>query len=115
MSGPAGYGHVSGAVEGLPLPFGGWLIGAPEGHEQLAIEGKFLDGMEPVIHEVDRLIRADVDAMRPITELSLAEGAQEIAVPIEHAYRMLAAVKDVYIVAGVHGHARNIDKFPPRG
>jgi hypothetical protein len=107
--------HMCRPIERLTLPFGSWLIGAPEGHEQFALQGEFLDGVKAVVHEVDGLIRTDMHAVRSVAKLSLAERAQEVAVAVEHTNRVLAAVENVYVVVSVYGDARYIDEFPAWG
>src|SRR5712691_2447284 len=114
MPGDWRYCHVRRTVEGIALPFGGRIIGAAQGHEQLAIQGKFLHRMYAVIHTVDHIIRADMDAMRAGAEHPLAPGAQEVAVAIKDNHRVLAAVEDVHVVLGVHRDASHVDKLPAR-
>ena len=58
------YRHVRRTIEGIALPFWGRVMGAAQGHEQLAIQGKFLHCVYAIIHTVDHIIRADMDAMR---------------------------------------------------
>src|SRR5215470_421871 len=108
------YCHVRRTIEGIALPFGGRIIGAAQGHEQLAVQGKFLHCVDAIIHTVDHIIRADMDAVRTGAEHALAPGAQEVAVAIEDNYRMLAAIEDVYVVLRVHCDASHVDELPAR-
>src|SRR5712691_5080815 len=108
------YRYVRRTVEGIALPFWGRIIGAAQGHEQLAIQRKFLHRVYAIIHTVDHIIRADMDAMRAGAEQALAPGAQEVAVAIKDDHRVLAAVEDVHVVLGVHRDASHVDKLPAR-
>src|SRR5438445_39192 len=74
------YCHVRRTVEGIALPFGGRIIGAAQSHEQLAIQGKFLHRVQAVIHTVDHIIRADMDAMRAGAAPQLDTRAQTVAI-----------------------------------
>ena len=53
-----------------------------------------------VVGQPDRVVRRDMDAVRP-GEDPLAPGAQQIAVVVEHRDRMVAAVEGVDIVLPV--------------
>src|SRR5712692_1881226 len=41
VPGDARHRHVGGPVEGFALPLGCWLVGAAQGHQQLAVQGDF--------------------------------------------------------------------------
>src|SRR5215471_500845 len=101
-------------IEGIGLPFGGRIIGTAQGHEQLAIQGKFLHRVYAIIHTVDHIIRADMDTMRTGAEHALAPGAQEVAIAIKDNHRVLTAVEDVHVVLGVHRDASHVDELPAR-
>src|SRR5262245_41477945 len=106
--------YVRWTIEGIALPFRGRIIGTAQGHEELAIQGKLLHRMDAIIHTIDHIIRADMDAVRTGAEHALAPGAQEVAVTIEDNHWMLAAVKDVHVILGVHCDASHIDELPAR-
>src|SRR5215510_11215850 len=108
------YGHVRWTIEGIALPFGGRIIGAAQGHEQLAIQGKFLHRVYTIIHTINHIIRADMDAVRTGAEHALAPGAQEVAIAIKDNHRMLTAVEDVHVILGVHCDASYVDELPAR-
>src|SRR5215471_7400859 len=108
------YRHMGWPVEGIALPFRGRIIGAAQGHKQLAIQGKFLHRVYAIIHTVDHIIRADMDAMRTGAEHVLVPGAQEVAIAIKDNHRVLAAVEDVHVVLGVHRDASHVDELPAR-
>src|SRR5712664_2064342 len=106
--------HMRWPVEGLALPFRSRVIGAAQGHEQLAIQRKLLHRVYAIIHTVDHIIRADMDAMGAAAEHALAPGAQEVAIAIKDNHRVLAAVEDVHVVLGVHRDASHVDELPAR-
>src|SRR2546425_2651220 len=113
VPGDAGHRHVGGPVEGLALPLGCWLVGAAQGHQQLAIQGELLDGMESIIHAVDRVVGAGVDPVRPLAEQALAKRSQDVAITIEDDDRMFTPVEDVHVVLAVHRDASYVDERPP--
>ena len=96
----------AGVAAGLPL--------VPSVEEQLARGRELADRVVEVVGQVDRVVGADGDAVRP-REQPLAPGAQELAVPVEDDDRMLAAVEDVHAVARVDGDADGLDEAPAGG
>ena len=65
--------------------------------KHLAVERALADRVVAVVGQPDRVVRRHVDAVRP-HEDALAPRPQEIAVAIEHAHRVLAAIEGVDVV-----------------
>ena len=82
------------AVERLAAHVGFGLAGDAEGHQHLAIERALAHGVVAVIGQIDRVVRAHMDAVRA-AEHPLAPGAQQIAFSIEHGDRVLATIKGI--------------------
>ena len=108
-------GAVSGAVEGLASPLGGWLVIGAEGHEELAVGVVFADDVQAVVDAEDGVVGGDVDAVGTGAELAFAPSAQEVAVAVEDDDGVLAAVEEVDIVLGVDGDTGDIDEAPVVG
>src|SRR5207248_11522401 len=69
--------------------------------------------MPAIVRQIDRLVRAHMDAMRARV-LPLAPGAQEIAVAVEDHHGMVAAIEDVDIVLRVDPDCADFLERPPR-
>src|SRR5919197_401982 len=106
--------HVGGAVKGFALPFGCRLVGTAQGHQMLAFRGEFLNGVQAIIHAIDGIVGADMDAVRPLAEQLLTERPQEVTVAVEDADRVLTPIEDIHVVLGVHRDASYIDEGPTR-
>src|SRR5690242_21832032 len=70
--------------------------------------------MASVVGQIDRVVGTHVDAMRPRV-LSLAPGAEEITVAVEHHHRMVAAVEDVDVVVPVDADRADLLERPAVG
>src|SRR2546422_11753948 len=103
---------MGGPVEGFALPLGCWLVGAAEGHQQLAVQGELLNGMESIIHAVDGVVGAGVDTVRPLAEEALAKRSQHVAITVEDDDGMFAPVEHVDVVLRVYRHASHVDEGP---
>ena len=98
---------VGAAVERLAAHIGRGLARDADGEQHLAVERALANGMVAVVGQPDRIVRHHVDAVRA-QEDALAPRAQKIAVPIEHAHRVLAAVEGIDVVVLVDADRRNI-------
>ena len=105
---------VRAAVERLAAHIRRGFAGDADGQQHLAVEGALANRVVAVVGQPERVVRRHVHAVRP-HEDALAPRAQEIAVAVEHAHRVLAAVEGVNIVVlvdadrsdvGVEFHAR---------
>jgi hypothetical protein len=63
--------------------------------------------MPTVVGQEHRVVRGHMDTVRPRV-LALAPRAQKVAVAIEHNHRVVAAVEDIDIVAGVDPDPANL-------
>src|SRR5438874_11810872 len=80
---------------------------AREGVGVLQVQPAFADKMPAIIGQVDRLVWAHMDAMRPRV-LPLAPGAQEVAVAVKHHHRVFAPVEAVDVVVIVDADCRHL-------
>src|SRR6266446_6214849 len=108
------HGHMGRAIERIALPFRSRTIGASQSHQELAIQGEFLYCVYAIIHTIDHIVRANMDAMRPGAEHALTPGAQEVTIAVKDDHRVLATVEDVDVVLRIHCHASHINKLPAR-
>src|SRR5262249_44236572 len=69
--------------------------------------------MKSVVNAVDRIVRTGVDAVRPLTEQTFAEGSQEVALTVEDNDRMFAPVEHIHMVLAVHRDAGHVNERPP--
>ena len=76
------------------------LAAGPERHQEFAAGGVFLDRVIAVVAQVQRVVRTDMQPVRPV-ESSFPPGAQELPVAVEDDHGMLAAVVDVDISLGI--------------
>ena len=96
------------AVERLAAHIGRRLAGNAELEQHLAaVQPAFADKMPAIIGQVDRLVWAHMDAMRPRV-LPLAPGAQEVAVAVKHHHRVFAPVEAVDVVVIVDADCRHL-------
>ena len=86
----------------------GGLVHRAEGHQQLALRGELPDRVVAVVGAVERLVRADRDAVGAVGELALAPRAEELAVAIVRDDRMVAAADQIDAVLRVHRHPRHV-------
>ena len=105
---------VGAAVERLVAHEGRRGAGHAERHQHLAFQRAAPDGVAAVVGEVERLVRADMDAVGARI-LSLTPGPQEIALAVEDDHRVLAAVEHIDLVPAVHRYGRDIAKLPAVG
>src|SRR5215472_1492674 len=103
--------RVSTAVERFSAHEGGGLAGNAEFEQHLAGERDLAHEMAAVVGQEHRIIRRHMDAVRPRV-LTFAPRAQKIAVAVEHHHRMVAAVKDVDIVAAVDADPADLFERP---
>src|SRR6266852_2371667 len=92
--------RMGAAVERLAAQERRPLAGDPQRHQHLAVERAVPHRVVAVIGQPDRVVRRDMDAMRP-AEHAFAPGAQEIAGFVEDRDRVVAAVEGVDIVMAV--------------
>ena len=88
--------------------------GHAERHQHLAFQRAASDGVAAVVGEVERLVRADMDAVGARI-FSLTPGPQEIALAVEDDHRVLAAVEHIDLVLAVDRYGRDIAKLPSVG
>src|SRR5271154_120568 len=81
-------------MEWLAAHIGRGFTRDAERHQHLAVECAFAHRVVAVIGQPDRIVRAHMNAVRPV-EHSFTPGAQQIALCIEHRDRMLAAIERV--------------------
>ncbi len=82
--------------------------------QDLAVEGAVADRVVGVVGQPDRVVRRHEDAMRARID-PLAPGAQEVALAVEDAHRVLAAVEGIDVVVLVDPDGGNIGvEFHPR-
>src|SRR5712692_5388862 len=104
-------GHVSRTVEGLaPLKRRG-LVGVSDGQEQLTLRRELPHGVLEIVGEPHGSVGIDGDAVGA-PHVSLAPGANELAVAVEDDDGMLAPREAEDIVLGVHGYARDLHEVP---
>src|SRR5262249_50942770 len=63
-------------------------------------QGAVADRVVAVIGQPDRIVSPHMDAVRPGKD-AFAPGTQEIAVPVEHHDRVLAAIKGIDVIVSV--------------
>src|SRR5437762_3968863 len=97
-------------IEGLALPLGRRLVGTAQRHEELPVEGEFLHRMQTVVDAIHQIVGADMNAVSTVAEQAFAPGAEEIALAVEHDYRMLAAVEHIDVVLRIDRDAGNLDE-----
>ena len=95
------------AVERLAAHIGRRLAGDADRQQHLAVERALADRVVAVIGQPDRVVRRHEDAVRA-QEHALAPAPQEIALAVEHAHRMLAAVEGIDVVVFVDPDRRDI-------
>jgi hypothetical protein len=61
-----------------------------------------------VVGAVDATVGTDRDAVRPVRELALPPGADEVPVPIVDDDRMVAAADQEHPLFAVHGYPRDV-------
>src|SRR5580700_4356866 len=104
--------RVGAAVERLAAHIRRRLAWDAELQQHLAVfEPAFAHEMAAIVGQVDRLVPADMDAVRAGI-LSLAPGAQEITLAIEHHHRMVAAIEDVDIVLRIDANRADFLEGP---
>jgi hypothetical protein len=91
---------VGAAVERLSAHKRRGLAWNAELEQNLAVQGDLAHEVAPVVGQEHRVVRRYVDAVRSRI-LTLTPRPQEIAFPVEHDHRVLAAIEDIDIVFGV--------------
>ena len=79
--------------------------------QYLAVQCAFAHGVVAVIGAIQRLVRADMQPVRPVEQV-FAPGIQQVAVAVEHDHRVLAAIEDIDPVLRVDRHRRDILEGP---
>ena len=79
--------------------------------QYLAAERAFAHGVVAVIGAVQRLVRADMQPVRPVEQV-FAPGIQQVAVAVEHHHRVLAAIEDIDPVLRVDRDRRDVLEAP---
>ena len=100
-------GGMGAAMERLAAHIGRRLARNAEGLQHLAVQGALADRVVAIIGQPDRLIRRHEHAVRP-HEDALAPAAQQIALTVKDAHRVLAAIKGIDIVVLVDPDRRDI-------
>ena len=83
------------------------MPGDADGQQDLAVERALPNRVVAVIGQPDGFVGRHEDAVRAHKD-ALAPRAQEVAVAIEHAHRMLAAIEGIDIVVRVDADRRDI-------
>ena len=111
VTGLSGDRGVRRPVERFASPYPGRHAGCADGHQQLPVTGELGDGVDAVVHTVDRVLRPNVDAVRAVSEDALAEPPREVAVSVEHYYgEVWIAAEGVDVVLRVHRYAGSLDQ-----
>ena len=105
---------VGAAVERIAAVHRRGLAGHADLQQELPFQRQPAHRVVAVVGAVDRVVRRDVHAVRP-TEQTLAPGAQEVAVAVEHHHRVLAAREDVDVVLAVHADRGDLAVVPAVG
>ena len=81
------------------------LIAGAQGSHQLAISGVFQHLVGIAVHEVNGVIRADVNMVSVGGHTLPPEpGGEQIAVPVEYQHRRPLPLKDVDAIIGINSH-----------
>src|SRR4029453_14407095 len=114
VAGERADGDVGGPVERLAGLKGGGRVGIPDGEEQLALGRELAAGVVEIIGEPQHALGVERDAVGA-PDLSLAPGAEELAVAIEDDDGVLAAREAEDIVLRIHRHPGDLDVVPSGG
>src|SRR5262245_40082497 len=77
----------------------------------LAVQCELADSMVAVVDTPDRVIRGDVNAVRP-DEISLAPRLDELAVAVEDDNRVLTPVEHVHVILAVRRYRDDFSITP---
>jgi hypothetical protein len=99
--------RVGATVKRFAAHIGGRFAGDADGQQDLAVQRALANGMVSVVGQPDRVVRRHEHAVRP-RENALAPGAQQVALAVEHAHRMLTAIEGVDVVVLVDADRRDI-------
>ena len=92
------------AMKRLPAHVGSRLAGNAQREQHLSLQRAPADGVTAIVGEPDRVVGRHEDAVGA-GKHSFSEGAQEIAVAVEHDHWMLAAIEHIDIVVPVDADA----------
>ena len=98
---------VGAAMERLAAHIGRRFAGNADRQQDFAVERALADRVVGVVSQPDRVVRRHEHAVRPRKD-PLAPGAQQIALAVKDAHRVLAAVEGIDIVVFIDPDRRDI-------
>ena len=89
----------------MAAPSRGGLVPLADLHQLVAFRIELLDGVDTVVGSKEGIVMGYIQAVGAVAEQTLAEAADEVALPVEHHDGVLAAGQDINVVLGIDGHA----------
>src|SRR4030095_11137477 len=83
--------------------------------EELAVRRELPDGVVAVVRRVHGVVGADRDAVRPVREVALAPGVDELSARVVNDDRMVAAADQEDAVLQVAGNSGDVTVLEPLG